>query len=167
MAVTTERRTRGRIDLAELARLPSFYFPQLSYQRDRVAFYSERTGRIELYVMDLRTKETKQVSHGEVPRALRTGFEWDRAGKRIFFGRDEGGNEQHDLYVIDVWDEDWSKLRYVLLEGTADVLESGDERDHALELLAAKYAQYAHLPLGDAPVIRVTVERLVDWSGEG
>jgi hypothetical protein len=48
MAVSTERRTRGRIDLAELARLPSFYFPQLSYQRDRVAFYSERTGRIEL-----------------------------------------------------------------------------------------------------------------------
>lgn len=99
---TEARRIRGRIDLQELARLPSFYFPQLSYQRDRVAFYSERSGRIELYVMDLTTRETKQVSHGETPRALRTGFEWDRAGKMIFFGRDEGGNEQHDLYVIDV-----------------------------------------------------------------
>ncbi len=65
--------------------------------------------------------------------------------------------------VIDVWDEDWSRLRYVLLEGTADVLESGDERDRALRLLEAKYPQYGALPLGDAPVIRVTVERRVDW----
>lgn len=69
--------------------------------------------------------------------------------------------------VIDVWDEDWSKLRYVLLEGTADVLESGDERDRAVALLEAKYPQYARLPLGDAPVIKVTVERRLDWSGEG
>lgn len=67
--------------------------------------------------------------------------------------------------VIDVWDEDWAKLRYVLLEGTADVLESGTERDRALALLEAKYPQYKAMPLGDAPVIRVTVERRVEWSG--
>jgi PPOX class probable F420-dependent enzyme len=67
--------------------------------------------------------------------------------------------------VIDVWDEDWSKLRYVLLEGTADVLESGAERDGAVAKLEAKYPQYSQLPLGDAPVIRVTVERRVDWEG--
>jgi PPOX class probable F420-dependent enzyme len=68
--------------------------------------------------------------------------------------------------VIDVWDEDWSKLRYVLLEGTADVLESGAERDGAVARLEAKYPQYRDLPLGDAPVIRVTVERRVDWEGD-
>ncbi|MEK6619742.1 MAG: pyridoxamine 5'-phosphate oxidase family protein, partial [Chloroflexota bacterium] len=49
--------------------------------------------------------------------------------------------------VVDVWDEDWPRLRYVLLEGTADVLESGAERDHAVELLEAKYAQYRELSL--------------------
>ena len=69
--------------------------------------------------------------------------------------------------VIDVWDEDWSKLRYVLLEGTADVLEVGDERDRSITLLEAKYPQYANIPLGDAPVIRVTVERRLEWSGAG
>lgn len=68
--------------------------------------------------------------------------------------------------VIDVWDEDWSKLRYVLLEGTADVLESGPERDRAIALLEAKYPQYRTLPLADAPVIRVTVERRIEWQGE-
>ena len=65
--------------------------------------------------------------------------------------------------VIDHWDEDWSRLRYAILEGTADVLESGEERDRALRLLEAKYEQYRSLPLDDAPVIRVTVERRVDW----
>ncbi len=69
--------------------------------------------------------------------------------------------------VVDVWDEDWSRLRYVLLEGTADVLESGEERDRAVALLEAKYPQYRSMPLGDAPVIRVTVERRVDWDGAG
>jgi len=123
MTMTERRPTRGRIDLAELARLPSFYFPALSYQRDRVAFYSERTGRIELYVMDLATKATKQVSHGEVPRALRTAFTWDRADRRIFFGRDEGGSEQHDLYVIDVAT---SEVRQLTSGGIAE--------HHALEM---------------------------------
>jgi PPOX class probable F420-dependent enzyme len=67
--------------------------------------------------------------------------------------------------VIDVWDEDWSRLRYVLLEGTADVLEGGAERDRAVTLLEAKYPQYVRIPLGDAPVIRMTVEHRAEWSG--
>jgi len=98
----TQARSRRRIDLEELARLPTFYLPNLSWQRDRLGFYADWTGRLELYVMDLATRETRQVSHGELPRALRTGFEWDRAGRTIYFGRDEGGNEQHDLFAIDV-----------------------------------------------------------------
>jgi len=68
--------------------------------------------------------------------------------------------------VVDVWDEDWSKLRYVLLEGTADVLESGAERDRAIELLEAKYPQYRELSLEGCPVIRVNVERRVDWKAQ-
>lgn len=67
--------------------------------------------------------------------------------------------------VVDVWSEEWSELRYTLLEGTADVLESGAERDRAVAMLEAKYPQYRDMPLGDAPVIRVTVERRVDWPG--
>ncbi len=68
--------------------------------------------------------------------------------------------------VVDVWDEDWSRLRYVLLEGTADVLESGAERDHAVALLEAKYPQYGGLSLEGCPVIRVNVEHRADWTAE-
>ena len=100
MAVETRR--QSRIPLEELCRLPTFFLPSVSWKGDRVAFYWDKTGRIELHVMDLRTKEIRQVSHGEVPTALRAGFAWSRDDKSIVFAKDAGGNEQHDLYKIDV-----------------------------------------------------------------
>lgn len=65
--------------------------------------------------------------------------------------------------VVDRYDEDWSRLAYVLLEGVATILESGDERDEAAALLREKYAQYEKLPLEGRPVVRVAVERGVEW----
>ncbi len=100
MAIVTRR--EPRIPLEELCRLPSFFLPVVSWKGDRVAFYWDRTGRIELFVMDLATRAVRQVSHGETPRALRTGFTWTRDDREIAFGKDTGGNEQHDLYAIDV-----------------------------------------------------------------
>ena len=100
MAVMTKR--QPRIPLEELCRLPSFFFPLVSWKGDQVAFYWDKSGRIELYVMDLATKAVRQVSHGEVPRAMRTGFAWSRDDRFIAFGKDAAGNEQHDLYKIEV-----------------------------------------------------------------
>src|SRR5438067_3233067 len=92
----------SRIPLDELARLPNFYLPTVSWAGDKLAFYWDKTGRIELYVLDLRTRALKQVSHGEVPRAIRAGFVWDRRDEHILFAKDQDGNEQHDVYAIDV-----------------------------------------------------------------
>ena len=100
MAVITTR--KSRIPLEELCRLPSFFFPLVSWKGDKVGFYWDKTGRIELYVMDLATKDVRQVSHGEVPRAMRTGFTWSRDDRFVVFGKDDGGNEQHDLYAIEI-----------------------------------------------------------------
>ncbi len=100
MAIATRR--QPRIPLEELCRLPSFYLPTVSWKGDRVAFYWDKTGQMELHVMDLATRQTRQLSHGEVPRALRAGFVWDRADRGIVFAKDSGGTEQHDLYRIDV-----------------------------------------------------------------
>ena len=93
---------RERIPLEELAKLPNFYFPTISWERDRLAFYWDTTGRMELYVMDLSERKPKQISHGEVPRALRAGFVWDRQDATIVFAKDHDGDEQHDLWQIDV-----------------------------------------------------------------
>jgi len=100
MAIATRR--QPHIPLEELCRLPNFFSWALSWKRDRVAFYWDKSGRMELYVMDLATKQVRQLSHGEVPRAMRTGFVWSRDDRTIVFGKDSAGNEQHDLYAIDV-----------------------------------------------------------------
>src|SRR5256886_1064788 len=91
-----------RIPLEELCRLPTFFFPLVSWKGDKVGFYWDKSGRMELYVMDLATKSVRQLSHGEVPRSMRTGFAWSRDDRFIAFGKDTGGNEQHDLYKIEV-----------------------------------------------------------------
>ncbi|NHJ49840.1 MAG: S9 family peptidase [Asgard group archaeon] len=86
----------------ELFSLPSFSLLKLSKDKKKLAFYYDVTGRIELYVMDLESKEMKQISNGEVPRAPRTGFIWDTEGTQIFFGKDEDGNEQNDIWSINL-----------------------------------------------------------------
>src|SRR5437879_8667789 len=99
MAVETRR--QPRIPLEELCRLPSFFFPAVSWKGDRVAFYWDKTGRMELFVMDLATRALRQVSHGEVPRAMRTGIAWRRDDRTIAFGKAAAGHEQQDIYAID------------------------------------------------------------------
>ncbi len=66
--------------------------------------------------------------------------------------------------VVDRYDEDWSQLAWVLLEGVATILESGEEREAAAALLREKYAQYETLPLDDRPIVRVEIERGTEWS---
>jgi PPOX class probable F420-dependent enzyme len=66
--------------------------------------------------------------------------------------------------VIDHYDEDWSKLAWVLLEGVASILEDGVERETAMKWLGAKYPQYADGSLEGRPVVRVVIERTVQWS---
>lgn len=67
--------------------------------------------------------------------------------------------------IVDRWDEDWSRLAWVLLEGTAEILEGGAERERAIARLAAKYPQYRAMPI-DGPLIRVTIERRIEWAAE-
>jgi PPOX class probable F420-dependent enzyme len=68
--------------------------------------------------------------------------------------------------VVDRYDEDWTHLAWVLLEGVATILESGDERDAGARLLSVKYAQYETLSLEGRPIVRVEIERAAEWSSE-
>jgi PPOX class probable F420-dependent enzyme len=65
--------------------------------------------------------------------------------------------------VVDHYEEDWTKLAWVLLEGVATILETGAERDEAAVALAAKYRQYRGGALDGRPVVRVMIERAVQW----
>ena len=64
--------------------------------------------------------------------------------------------------LVDCYDDDWSKLWWIRVDGTARVLVDGDERDHALDLLAAKYHQYREIrPPG--PVIAMDIVSWRSW----
>ena len=89
-------KTMTRFPLEELVKLPSFYFPVPSWDGTRVAYFSDQSGRMELWVMDLESGSSRQVSKGQVPRAIHGNFIWDRAGRSLVFCRDEGGDEQND-----------------------------------------------------------------------
>lgn len=64
--------------------------------------------------------------------------------------------------LVDCYDDDWSQLWWIRVDGTARVLTDDDERDHALDLLAAKYHQYqATRPPG--PVIALDITAWRAW----
>jgi PPOX class probable F420-dependent enzyme len=70
--------------------------------------------------------------------------------------------------VIDEYDEDWRKLRYVIIQGRAEVLSSGREFTDAADLLLAKYPQYRAMGLSreTGTMIKVTPTRVLRWSHE-
>jgi PPOX class probable F420-dependent enzyme len=65
--------------------------------------------------------------------------------------------------LVDHYGEDWTRLWWVRLDGTAEVVEEGPEREHALALLAVKYGQYRAEPPTGA-VIAVRIERWRGWA---
>ena len=68
--------------------------------------------------------------------------------------------------LVDHYDEEWSRLRYVVLQGRADLLSEGAEFTHAVDLLLEKYAQYRAMSLDRSSglVIKITPERVIQWS---
>lgn len=69
--------------------------------------------------------------------------------------------------LIDEYDEDWTRLWYVLIRGNAELIPNSahQERAAAIRKLKAKYPQYARGMLGeDAPIIRITPERTTCWG---
>jgi PPOX class probable F420-dependent enzyme len=65
--------------------------------------------------------------------------------------------------LVDHYEEDWSRLWWVRLDGRARELEPGDESERAVDLLAGKYPQYRQSrPSG--PVLRIDVHRWSCWE---
>lgn len=71
--------------------------------------------------------------------------------------------------VVDRYDEEWTRLAWVIVQGHADVLTDGPERAGAVDLLRDKYAQYRALGLdrATATVIRISPERAMSWRWSG
>ena len=67
--------------------------------------------------------------------------------------------------LVDVYDDDWTRLAWVQLLGRVNVLPTA-EAPEAMAALAAKYAPYSNrTPPG--PLLRLTVERTLHWRAAG
>ncbi len=115
--------------------------PTVSPDGTEVAFYYDVTGRNELHVLDAESEAgntsdgrggaagadaLEQWSDGEVPRDARWFVEWAADGERVFFHRDEDGDEQNDIYAID---RDGSVEPVVEMEGQCMLTSVADAGD--------------------------------------
>jgi PPOX class probable F420-dependent enzyme len=68
--------------------------------------------------------------------------------------------------VIDDYDDDWTQLAYVLVSGSAVLVEDEQEYDRALSLLRERYPQYRTMDLTFAhnPMVRITPTRVHAWG---
>jgi len=69
--------------------------------------------------------------------------------------------------VVDDYSEDWNRLVYVLIAGTAQIISSRDdasEHTRAVELLREKYPQYRAMKLEERPIIKITPSRIKRWA---
>jgi len=96
------------------------------------------------------------------------------AGEKIYFG---SGNDARKVanvranpqiaLTIDLYSEDWSQLRGVMVRGTATLIERGPRFKRARALLYEKYPQYpeeAALATSDSVVVEVTPTRVLSWG---
>jgi PPOX class probable F420-dependent enzyme len=66
--------------------------------------------------------------------------------------------------VVDRYDEDWSRLGWVMLQGSAEVLESGAEHDSAQARLRARYPQLAAMRIEALPVVAIRIDHATSWG---
>jgi PPOX class probable F420-dependent enzyme len=94
----------------------------------------------------------------------------------IVFAVDHKPKTTHDLrrlrniaanpavgFLVDVYDEDWTRLWWVRADGFATVVTDPDERATPIAWLCAKYPQYADHP-PEGPVVRATVTAWRGWA---
>ncbi len=67
-------------------------------------------------------------------------------------------------FVVDRYDEDWSRLGWVMLRGRADILASGQEHDDAQGALKSRYRQLVPMDIADLPVIALRIEKVTHWG---
>ena len=66
--------------------------------------------------------------------------------------------------VVDFYDQDWSRLAWVMLRGSATVLAGDEEAGRAIAALRAKYPQYREMNLDGRPVIRLAAQHVASWG---
>ena len=67
-------------------------------------------------------------------------------------------------FVVDRYDEDWTRLGWIMLRGPTEILSDGAEHDRAQTMLRERYPQYRAMQLTELPVIALRIERVTGWG---
>jgi PPOX class probable F420-dependent enzyme len=66
--------------------------------------------------------------------------------------------------LVDHYEDDWTKLWWVRVDGMARIVEDQAESERAVDLLVKRYPQYRRAwPQG--PVVAISMDRISGWSG--
>jgi PPOX class probable F420-dependent enzyme len=66
--------------------------------------------------------------------------------------------------VVDRYDEDWSRLGWVMLQGSAEILRAGSEHERAQTALRARYPQLAAMRIEPLPVVAIRIDHAASWG---
>lgn len=66
--------------------------------------------------------------------------------------------------IVDHYDDDWSKLAWIMLRGTAEILSDGKEYRSAQQHLTSRYPQYQAMDLAGLAIIAVRIARVTQWG---
>jgi PPOX class probable F420-dependent enzyme len=66
--------------------------------------------------------------------------------------------------LFDRYNENWDRLGFVLVRGTADIVRDGPEKGSAIGALRLRYEQYQSMALEDRPAIRIAPQRVTNWG---
>jgi PPOX class probable F420-dependent enzyme len=67
--------------------------------------------------------------------------------------------------LVDHYEDDWERLWWVRMRGTATVITEGDAFAEAVEALTERYPQYVEAP-PPGPVVSVTVDAWTGWRAD-
>jgi PPOX class probable F420-dependent enzyme len=66
--------------------------------------------------------------------------------------------------LVDHYEDDWTRLWWVRVDGTAQVVIDDAQAQRAIDLLAKRYEQHATDRPG-GPVVAIHIDRLTGWTG--
>ncbi|MEZ5931233.1 MAG: TIGR03668 family PPOX class F420-dependent oxidoreductase [Alphaproteobacteria bacterium] len=66
--------------------------------------------------------------------------------------------------VVDRYDEDWSTLGWLMVQGEAAILTEGSAHDRAQEALRRRYPQLRAMRIDDLPVVAIRISHVMSWG---
>ena len=133
--------------------------------------------------MRLTKKVSKLIAHERVCRVSTAGADGQPhlvpvchvvAGDKIYFGSGDEARKVTNLrenpriaVTVDLYSDDWSQIKGVMVNGTATLIERGPRFKQARDRLYAKYPQYrkeAALSPSDSVIVEITPTHVFTWG---